>query len=141
MSLFEHFHTWTGYNVVLFYFFVYCAASPAAFLHRDHLGISFSCRSETKDLPLGVAQGLRYQLLERLCKKTRCEDNETGYCVFVHLLLVYKHNCPCLASSVCLVCYNSLILIDILLLFYTIFIYLFFLKRKEGKIIFFVLSE
>lgn len=116
MSLFDHFHTWTDCNVVSFYLFVYCAASPAAFLHRDHLGISFSCRSETKALPLGVAQGLRYQLFERLCNTNKCEDNETGYCMFVrgdeHSLLVYKHNCPCRPSSVCLVCYNSLIWID-----------------------------
>lgn len=77
LSSFDRFHMWTGCNVVSFYLFVYCAASPAAFPHRDRLGMLFSCRSETKALPLGVAQGLRYQLLERFCKRNKCEDNET----------------------------------------------------------------
>lgn len=87
VSSFDHFHMWTGCNVVSFYLFVYRASALAAFLHRDRLGNSFSCRSETKALPLGVAQGLRYQLLERFCKKYKCEDNETGYsiCSFMAL--------------------------------------------------------
>lgn len=85
VSSFDRFHMWTGCNVVSFYLFVYCTASLAAFLHRDRLGMLFSCRSETKALPLGVAQGLRYQLLERVCKRNKCEDNETVYCMFVHV--------------------------------------------------------